>query len=446
MATPSISRANYGRLLRNSGYLRVFSAGAASVAGSAISGVCIIWVVFTSTGSALAVGLLGTAWLAAGILLTVFTGTIVDRYDRRRLMILSDLVRAATLAVVVFELRYRGFDFVTLLAANFSLSAFTTLFNPAEQALLPSLVEPEQIADANGLVQSSRSALVFVGASVAGLLLLSVGPVIGIAVNSATFLASALLLQGMTPSKRSMGQAGAPVERRTYLSDIRTGFRWLWNHQGFFQLTISATVFNFCSAIVATFLVVFAATVLQGTALTYALLLAVEVAGSGLGAILVGRLHAVRWAGRAWVVPYGCMAGATVVALALFPGFAVAMVALFAFGTFSGFSGTAWLSAAQLLVPSRVQGRYFGIDQLGSIAILPAAQIGGALLIQSYGAQTTYLVAGVAWLIAGIAFLFPAALASLGYPEAGSAGEGVRVELEPGPSGSPLMESPRLIR
>jgi hypothetical protein len=63
-----------------------------------------------------------------------------------------------------------------------------------------------------------------------------------------------------------------------------------------------------------------------------------------------------------------------------------------------------------------MQGRYFGIDQLGSVAILPAAQIGGALLIGLWGAQPTYLATGILWLLAGLLFLAPRTLWRLGYP------------------------------
>lgn len=103
-------------------------------------------------------------------------------------------------------------------------------------------------------------------------------------------------------------------------------------------------------------------------------------------------------------------------ALALFPSVPVALVSLFLIGLFGGYAGTAWLTAAQLLVPTEMQGRYFGIDALGSIAIIPAAQIGGALLIEAYGVQWTYLGTAILWVIVGVAFLFPTALATLGYP------------------------------
>jgi MFS family permease len=411
-------RHSYRRLLGNAGYVRVFGAGLGSTAGSAIAGVCLIWLVWVATASAVDIALLGTAALAAGIAFSVFGGTLVDRYDRRRLMILADASRAVALAIVVLVLHTWGFDLGVLLAASFVVGAFTVLFNPAEQSVIPALVPAELVADANGLVRSSRSALQFAGTSVGGVLIVTVGALTGVEINVLTFLLSAALLTGLRVASPRRASSGAGGGVRAYLADVTAGFRWLYRARGFFQLTISATFFNFCSTVIGTFLVVFAAVVLHGSALVFAGMLAVEVAGVGVGSLLVSRLNAVRWAGRAWTVPYGVVSGVLAIVLALWPSIPVALVLLFALGALGGFAGTAWLTAAQLLVPTEMQGRYFGIDSLGSVAILPAAQVGGALFIEFWGTQTTYLAAGILWTIAGLIFLLPRALWRLGYPAA----------------------------
>lgn len=349
----------------------------------------------------------------AAILFSVLAGTLVDRYERRRLMILSDAVRAIALTLVVLDLARFGLNLPVLLGANAVVGAFTVLFNPAEQAIIPALVSSEHVADANGLVQSSRSILQFVGVSVAGGLIVTVGPVWGVGANAATFAISALLLIGIHVPALAL-PAGPPRPKPSYFSELRGGFAWLWEAQGFFQLTMSAMFFNFSSALIGTFLVFYATEVLHGSALVYVALLGAQVAGIAIGSLLVGRVGAVRYAGKAWVVPYGAVSGAIALTLFFFPNAPVAVGTMFALGIFAGFAGTAWLTAAQLLVPTEMQGRYFGIDQLGSIAILPVAQIGGALLIGLYAVRTTYLLAAVVWVVAGVFFLIPRALWSLG--------------------------------
>lgn len=395
--------------------MRVLSAGLGSTAGSAISGICLIWIVYAQTSSALDVAWLGVAFLAAAIPFSVFGGALSDRYDRRRLMIVSDVARALAMAIVAIVLELHRFDLLTLLGAYFVVGAFTTVFNPAEQAIIPALVDSPLVADANGLVRSSRSALQFTGFSIAGVMIVTVGATFGIVANAATFALSAALLTGMrVPSAR--GSPARPAARAPrFLSEIAGGFRWLWSAQGFFQLTISAMFFNFCANLVGTFLVIFATVVLHGSALVYGLLLAFDAAGIGIGSLLVSPLRAERWAGRAWVVPYGILAGVATLGFALVPTVPIALAGIFLVGLFGGFAGTAWLTAAQLLVPSEMQGRYYGVDNLGSIAIIPVAQVGGAFLIDAYGVRNTYVGTAVLWVAAGLLFLIPRALWNLGY-------------------------------
>lgn len=298
----------YTELFRNRNYLRVFAAGLGSVAGSAVTGVCLIWIVAVDTGSALDVALLGASFVVAAVVFSTLGGALVDRYDRRRLMILSDAARAVAMAAVVGDLALVGFNLPILIVAYGVVGAFTVLFNPAEQAIVPALVPAAQVADANGLVRSSRSVLQFLGISVAGVLIVTVGPLWGVAINALTFLASALLLTGLEVPVVKVLTDRAAV-RGSYRSELGEGFRWLWQARGFFQLTMSAMFFNFSSAIVGTFLVFYATDVLRGSALLFAALLAAEVVGTALGSLLVGRVGAVRYAGKAWVVPYGIVSG-----------------------------------------------------------------------------------------------------------------------------------------
>jgi hypothetical protein len=88
----------------------------------------------------------------------------------------------------------------------------------------------------------------------------------------------------------------------------------------------------------------------------------------------------------------------------------VALPAAFAIGLDSGFSGTGSLSSAQLIVLTEMQGRYFGIDLLGSRVIVLVGIILGGLFVASLGVGNTYLVAGVGWMIVGLHFLIPRGL------------------------------------
>src|SRR5271169_2745143 len=120
------------RVLKNPRFARLFSAGAASTAGTAIGQVAIIWFVYSVTKSAIDVALVGISYFAAITVFSLLAGTLVDRQDRRRLMILADIGRCVTLGVTTAVLYVFGFSIVVLLAATFLVGAFTTVFQPAE--------------------------------------------------------------------------------------------------------------------------------------------------------------------------------------------------------------------------------------------------------------------------------------------------------------------------
>lgn len=417
VGAPQSASGTFASLLRNAPFLKLFSAGVASVLGATAAEVCLVWLIFVATHSSIDIAYLGVVGSVSGIAFSLVGGTVVDRYDRRRLMILSDFARAASTVALVLILVVYGFNLVAILVEAFVLSAFTVVFNPAEQSFIPALVPPRDLPDANGLVRASRNAAGFIGASVGGAMIVTLGAVPGVAVMGATFLVSGLLISLLARDLGVLPSLASGLRRSArFLGDLREGFAWLYRSPGLFQLTISATFFNFFSTVFGTFLVFYATGLLHGSALVFGGLLALNVAGNGLGALLVGRVGAVRYAGKAWVVPYGVVSAGFVILLALFPSIPLAVPTVFAVGLASSFAGTAWLSAAQLMVPTEMQGRYFGIDGLGSWAIIPLGIILGGLLIAAVGIGETYLLAGVGWLIAGLLFLIPRALWRLGYP------------------------------
>jgi Transmembrane secretion effector len=408
-----------GLLLQNRNFLRLFAAGIASVGGSAIAQVCLIWIIATDTGSSLDVAYYAIAAVTAGIAFSLVGGAFVDRYDRRRLMIVADLSRAATVGGLFVSLDLFGFRLGAVLVAAFVVSAFSTVFNPAEQAITPILVEPARVATANGLIQSTRNVASFVGAAVAGVLIVSVGALAGVGYNALTFLVSGILIAQIAlprtvfplPPGGTRGFAGVG----SFVRQMREGFAWLRQSVGLLQLTISAGFFNFFSTIYGTFIVFYATVALHGSAVQFAVLVGLELAGSAAGALLVGRTNGVRFAGKAWLLGFGSLQGAMLAMLALVPNVGVAYVLVFTMGLAGAYAGTAWLSYAQLAVPTEMQGRYFGIDSLGSWVMIPVGQLAGGLLIASVGISETYLIAGVGWLIAGIVFLAPRSLWRLGY-------------------------------
>jgi hypothetical protein len=199
-------------LLRRGDFRRVFLAVSVSELGDAFQYIALMWFALEAAGP---LGVLAVR-LADSVPALVFGfhgGLAADRWDRRRVMVTADLVRAAVLVPVAVAGLLGDLPLWGLVLAAFVLTAATTYFEPAYGALLPALVDRGNVQQANGLVRATSQAVSIGGwAAAAGLLV--VLPITAFfALNAASFLVSAALL--------------ATVRTRRGAAVVETGFREL---------------------------------------------------------------------------------------------------------------------------------------------------------------------------------------------------------------------------
>lgn len=224
----------------------------------------------------------------------------MDRQNRQILMILSDLLRALGLAVLAVYLYFAGFSLPLVLIVSFILGTFSTIFNPAQRAVIPKILNFDEVADANGLVQVATSLFQSVASAAGGAVVAVIGTIAALGFNSATFAISAVLTAAMTlgtlakPSLTGI-DVGA---RKSFVSDAADGVRYIASSKGLLYLTVSAGFINLFFAMMAPFIVVYGSDVLKGGAVVYGSLLAAFAIGMGPGALLVGRTKAVAYAGH----------------------------------------------------------------------------------------------------------------------------------------------------
>ncbi|MGA3290814.1 MAG: MFS transporter [Candidatus Bathyarchaeia archaeon] len=411
------SKGNKGllRVLRNRNFTLLFYAGAASTGGFSLGQVALTWLVYLTTGSALDVAYVALSSTVASVLLSVIGGTLVDRQNRQWLMILSDLLRALGLAVLAAYLYFAGFSLPLVLGVSFILGTFSTIFNPAQRALIPSILNSDEVADANGLVQVATSVFQSVASAAGGAIVATIGAVAALGINATTFAISAVLTMSMTlgalvkPSLTAVNEV-----RKGFVSDATDGVKYITSNKGLLYLTVSAGFINLFFAMMIPFVVIYATNVLNGGVTAYGSLLAAFAVGMAPGALLVGRTKAVAYAGIVWGAT-GLLAGAAMLLSAFTRSFIVAFVLFLAVGVISGYANVTWLSAVQLIVPSEMQGRYFGVDQLGSFAVMPVGQVLGAFIIQSMSVKTDFLVAAVGICVISLVFLFSKDMRAVGY-------------------------------
>jgi MFS family permease len=208
-------RASASLLRRNRDFRRVYVASMISLGGDWFLLVALFGLVLHLTNSGIAVALLLAAQDLTYFIVSPFVGVLVDRLDRRRLMVAADLARAC-LCVGFLFLRSSDVVWIAYLLLGV-MACFSATFEPASQAALPNLVESEDLATANALSGSLWGTMLAVGAALGGLVTAALGRDAAIVIDAGSFVVSAALIVGIhrSFSEERTGQEHASLREAT---------------------------------------------------------------------------------------------------------------------------------------------------------------------------------------------------------------------------------------
>ena len=165
-ATPT-PRLSPFAVFRNRNFTKVWTGQLVSTMGSALTSLAASIYVFQKTNSALSVGLMLMATAAPSLLVGLFAGVLVDRYDRRRIMIAADLTRAVLVFLIPFLV---PLSIVWLYVIVMLTSAIGQFFDPAQESVLPEMASEEELAAANSLMAIGSFGSTAIGFAVSGLI------------------------------------------------------------------------------------------------------------------------------------------------------------------------------------------------------------------------------------------------------------------------------------
>ncbi len=374
-----------------------------SLLGNGIYFVAVAWEAYSLSNAPTALSVVGVAWTLPTVLLLLVGGALSDRVERRRLLLCASLVEAGAIGAigglaVAGDLRL--WMLLVLVAVYGAAEAF---FNPAFEAIVPSLVRAEELAAATALDQFVRPlALQILGPALGGVLVALSGTGVAFLVDAATFLVSVCTLLAM----RGAGAGKAPARSaRAALGEIAEGFRfvranpWLWG-------TLSAASLSLLAFFgpVQVLLPYLVKNELHGGGGMFGAIRA----AAGLGSIVTAFVIAQSGLPRRCVT---FMFAAWAAESLLLIGFAVASgawifaVISLASGAFAAAGNIVWGTLMKTLVPNELLGRVSSFDWLVSIGLIPLSFAITGPLAQALGVRTTLLAAGGLSAAAMIAFL-----------------------------------------
>lgn len=213
-------------LTANRDFLTFWVGQCLSGLGDAFATLAIPLLVLRATGSLHRMGQLTAAVAVAHVAAGLVSGALVDRVDRRRLMIACDLGRTAVFATVPLVWWLRGPSYPLLVGASVVGALLGNTFQVAAITAVARLVPRAQLIRANGMMHGAYAAAFFVGPMLAGVVCERVGPAAAIGVDAGSFLVSALSVAAV----RRPFSAEATGPRGTALGDFVAGLRFLWAH------------------------------------------------------------------------------------------------------------------------------------------------------------------------------------------------------------------------
>ncbi len=201
--------ATYRQLLRNGPLTRLFVGEFISSIGDWLYLVALVVLVYEATGDPVILGIVGAARMLPYILLSIPAGVIADRFDRRLVLLTTDLARAVCMLAMAWLVAVDG-PLVAIAAVAILAACFSTFFYPAIGALIPSLVRDErEFGPANSAWATLDNLAWIVGPGIAGLLLATGELVAAFVINAASFTLIAVILWSLPPSKAGAAPAGA---------------------------------------------------------------------------------------------------------------------------------------------------------------------------------------------------------------------------------------------
>ncbi len=317
LAERRVRRHPYVRLALDARFSAFWLGQTLSMFGDRLHQVALGVMVLSVTDSVLATALVFLTAMLPNLVVGPIAGTFVDRWDQKRVMVLSDVIRAALVLAIPAA---ASVDIALVYPLVFAITAVSLFFRPAKAAVVPRIVRREDLLAANSATWTGETMADILGYPLAGLFVGVLGGQLELAfwVDGATYLVSGLLIASITiPPAVRLGSDRAFGALRTFTTEMKDGWRVLRGDPALFQNTIVSTFAQLSIGASIALVAVFARDALEGGLsgweLRFAALETAIGAGNLIGGVAVGLIGARFGKGRMVVAGFMLMGISTMI-------------------------------------------------------------------------------------------------------------------------------------
>ena len=389
-----------GRALRHRNYRLYFYGQGTSLVGTWLTRVAMSWLVYRLTGSELLLGVVGFAGQIPTFLLSPFAGVLVDRLDRRRVLVVTQalaMVQSGLLAVLTIS----GVVTVAQIVALALLQGLVNAFDiPARQAFVVQMVDArEDLPNAIALNSSMVNGARLLGPSLAGVLIAVVGEGWCFAIDSASYVAvvASLLAMRLRSQPRPAGQA-------RFLGELHEGLRYVAGFAPVRAILLLLAWVSITAMPYAVLMPVFAGEVLHGGAHTFGLLMAATGVGALFSALWLAARRTVLGLGRLIAVAAASF-GSALVVFSFSRSLWLSVPLLVVAGGSMMLQMASSNTVVQTLVDERIRGRVMSFYAVAFLGMMPFGSLAGGWLGQRLGAPAAVRLGGALTVLGALLYL-----------------------------------------
>jgi CRP-like cAMP-binding protein/sugar phosphate permease len=339
-------------VFRKRDFRLLWSAQLVSTIGTALTDLAAGILVFRETHSAAAVGLMFVATAVPTLIVGLIAGVFVDRYDRRKIMVIADLLRAVIVVSIPFLIHI---NIVLLYVAVALVSTISQFFNPANDALLPEVASDEELAAANSWIMISSFGSTSIGFALSGLLATAFSIEWAFYLDGLTFLFSAALIVLIKVGKiETQEETSVGV----VVANLKEGIATLFGTPILRNLLATGIPVYFSFGLWNVLLLPFAINALHATEFEYGLQEGFTSVGFVVGSLMMARF-ADRFREGSWIVVATIAMGLIGVLYGLSTSIVVAILLVTASGFFNAPSSISRRVLLQRSTPRELRGRVF---------------------------------------------------------------------------------------
>jgi Na+/melibiose symporter-like transporter len=394
-----------------------------SVLGDQFALIALPWLALVLTGSAFALGTVLAVMAVPRAVLMLVGGAYVDRVSPRRVMIVSNAARFVAVGLLAAIVLAGQAQLWMLYGFALVFGVADAFFYPAHTAIVPELVEGEQLQKANGIIQGTTQFAVLIGPALAGVVIALLGAsssatarpgVTGIglalAADAITFVASIATLLFIRPRDHAGGR-----EKSSVVTDIVEGIRFVWRSPALRVILMVSMGLNLLIAgPIDVGLPYLAYARLPEGAVAFGLILSAFGGGSLVGLLAATLLPALRPSRFGTIVlSLVAMCGLTVAGLAFATSLPAVLTLGVLSGTILGYTNISMITWAQRRIPRELMGRVMSLLVFASVALMPIS-IAVAGVVVEISFEGMLLVAGLGMTLLTLATLLSRSVRDMG--------------------------------